>query len=126
MSGTKSPLDEIWADAARQFQEICGESLQRGDVKSFDDVRRKIENVNKQPSDPGDDQEDKWDKAKSVGLQSLKFMKLLLGAASQAATFVSHLTPSSPGAAEEEEYRTIIDIARFLSRLPPPISQAPP
>lgn len=94
MSETPISLDEIWAEAARQFHDICGESLQRGDVKSFDDVRRKIENVSKQPYGASDDQEDKWDKAKGVGLQSLKYMKMLLGAASQAATFVGHIIPS--------------------------------
>lgn len=90
MSETSVSLDEIWTEAAKQFQEICGESLQKGDVQSFDDVRRKIENVNKQPYGAGDDEQDKWDKAKSVGLQSLKYMRMLLGAASQASTFVRH------------------------------------
>ncbi|KAJ0116751.1 neutral permease protein [Diaporthe amygdali] len=88
MTDTKVSLDEIWAEAARQFQDICGESLQRGDVKSFDDVRKKIENANKQPGYVNDESEDKWEKAKTVGLQSLKYMKMLLGAASQAAVFI--------------------------------------
>jgi hypothetical protein len=94
MSETKASFDELWADAARQFEEICGESLQRGDVKSFDDVRKKIENINKQPEDGSDDKDNKWDKVKSVGLQSLQFMKILVGVASQAAAFVSHTTLS--------------------------------
>lgn len=96
MTDTKVSLDEIWAEAARQFQEICGESLQRGDVKSFDDVRKKIENANKQPGYVNDEPEDKWEKAKTVGLQSLKYMKMLLGAASQAAVFVSDYALLSP------------------------------
>ncbi|KAM3073649.1 hypothetical protein ACMFMG_004466 [Clarireedia jacksonii] len=96
MSETKASFDELWADAARQFQEICGESLQRGEVKSFDDVRMKIENINKQQTDGSDDKENKWDKVKSVGLKSLKFMKILVGVASQAAEF----TPIPSGAAE--------------------------
>lgn len=90
----KASLDEIWADAAKQFQDICGESLQRGDIKSFDDVRKKIENVDKQANGDVAEKEEKWDQAKSIGLQTLKYMKLLLGAASQASTFVRHL--SSP------------------------------
>lgn len=90
MSENMTSLEDIWVEAAKRFQEICGESLQRGDVKSFDDVKKKIENVNKQnPYGASDEQDDKWDKAKSVGLQSLKYMKMLLGAASQAAVFVS-------------------------------------
>lgn len=81
-------LDEIWTEAAKKFHEICGESLLKGDVKSFDDVRKKIEEVNKQPYGGDVDHEEKWDKAKSVGLKSLKYMKMLLGAAAQASTFV--------------------------------------
>ncbi|KAI3393281.1 hypothetical protein diail_4491 [Diaporthe ilicicola] len=88
MSDTTISLEGIWAEAAKQFQEICGEALLRGDVKSFDDVKKQIENVNKQPYGVSDEQDDKWDKAKSVGLQSLKYMKMLLGAASQAAVFI--------------------------------------
>lgn len=93
MSDATISLDEIWAEAQRQFQDICGQSLQRGDVKSFDDVRRKIENLDKQLNGASDEQEDRWDKAKNVGLQSLKLIKMLIGAASQAATFVGYTTP---------------------------------
>lgn len=89
-------------EATRQFQDICGESLQRGDVKGFDDVKRKIDNVNKQPYGVSDEQEDKWDKAKIMGLQSLKYIKLLLGAAASAATFVSHLVYSSRAGVNED------------------------
>lgn len=97
MSEPTISLEDIWAEAAKRFQEICGESLQRGDVKNFDDVKKKIENVNKQPYGASDEQDDKWDKAKSVGLQSLKYMKMLLGAASQAAVFVSLIVAHSSG-----------------------------
>lgn len=93
MSDTIISLDEIWAEAQRQFQEICGQSLQRGDVKSFDDVRRKIENLDTQLNGASDGQGDRWDKAKDVGLQSLKLIKMLIGAASQAVTLVSYTTP---------------------------------
>ncbi|KAI1411841.1 hypothetical protein F5Y13DRAFT_200538 [Hypoxylon sp. FL1857] len=79
-------MEEMWAAAAKAFTEICGESLQRGDVKGFDDVQRKIESVSKASYDVG--QEDKWDKAKTVGLKSLKYLKMLVGAASQASSFI--------------------------------------
>jgi hypothetical protein len=91
MSDTKASFDELWADAARRFEEICGESIQRGEVKSFDDVRKKIEDINKDREDGSDDKDHKWDKVKSVGLQSLQFMKILVGVASQAAAFVSDI-----------------------------------
>ncbi|KAI0139513.1 hypothetical protein F4776DRAFT_592485 [Hypoxylon sp. NC0597] len=83
----ETAMKEMWADAAKAFEDICGESLQRGDVKGFDDVQRKIEGVSKASyEDAG--QEDKWEKAKSVGLKSLKYLKLLVGAASQVSSFI--------------------------------------
>lgn len=79
-------MKEMWAEAAKSFESICGESLQRGEVRSFEDVRAKIESRSK----PGVDDEpgDRWEKAKSVGLESLKYLKLLVGAACQASEFV--------------------------------------
>ncbi|KAJ7898401.1 hypothetical protein B0H13DRAFT_2252255 [Mycena leptocephala] len=76
------------ARAAKAFESICGESVQKGDVKNFDDVQRKIESGSKASYGLDAEQEDKWDKAKSVGLQSLKYLKMLVGAASQASSFV--------------------------------------
>ncbi|KAI1376576.1 hypothetical protein F4677DRAFT_418942 [Hypoxylon crocopeplum] len=84
----EASMKEIWAAAAKAFEDICGESLQRGDVKGFDDVQRKIEGVGKATYGIDAGQEDKWDKAKSVGLKSLKYLKLLVGAASQASSFI--------------------------------------
>ncbi|KAI0534357.1 hypothetical protein GGR58DRAFT_483176 [Xylaria digitata] len=79
-------MEEIWAEAAKSFESICGESLQRGDVKNFDDLQTKIESSSKPGGDDGSG--DRWAKAKSVGLQSLKYLKLLVGAASQASEFI--------------------------------------
>ncbi|KAF7368172.1 putative neutral amino acid permease protein [Mycena venus] len=88
---TKPPegeMSKMWAEAAKAFESICGESLQKGDVKNFDDVQRKIESSSKASYGLDVEQDDKWDKAKSVGLQSLKYLKMLVGAASQASSFV--------------------------------------
>ncbi|KAI1138512.1 hypothetical protein F5Y05DRAFT_42402 [Hypoxylon sp. FL0543] len=81
-------MKETWAAAAKAFEDICGESLQRGDVKGFEDVQRKIEAVSQASYGTDAGQEDKWEKAKSVGLKSLKYLKLLVGAASQASSFI--------------------------------------
>lgn len=83
-------MDEIWIKAAKAFEEICGESLQRGDIKGFDDVRKKIEGGGEaSTSDADPDHEAKWKKAKSAGLLSLQYLKLLVGAASKASSLVS-------------------------------------
>ncbi|KAJ6475541.1 hypothetical protein C8R45DRAFT_1159682 [Mycena sanguinolenta] len=89
---TKPPegeMSKMWAEAAKAFETICGESLQKGDVKSFEEVQRKIESGSKALAyDLDAEQKDKWDRAKRVGLQSLKYLKMLVGAASQASSFV--------------------------------------
>ncbi|KAI0444998.1 hypothetical protein F4803DRAFT_560482 [Xylaria telfairii] len=79
-------MKEMWAEAARSFESICGESLQRGEVRSFEDVRAKIEISSKPGVDDGPG--DRWEKAKSAGLESLKYLKLLVGAACQASEFI--------------------------------------
>ncbi|KAJ6534644.1 hypothetical protein DFH09DRAFT_1325264 [Mycena vulgaris] len=87
---TKPPegeMSKMWAEAAEAFESICGESLQKGDVKNFDDVQMRIESGSKASYGLDAEQEDKWEKAKSVGLQSLKYLKMLVGAASQASSF---------------------------------------
>lgn len=81
-------VKELWAEAAKAFEEICGESLQRGDVKGFDDVQKKIESAGKASYGIDAEEEGKWEKAKIVGLKSLKYLKMLVGAASQASSFV--------------------------------------
>ncbi|RFU74301.1 hypothetical protein TARUN_7928 [Trichoderma arundinaceum] len=85
---TQVSMKEIWDAAAKDFERICGQSLQRGDVRSFDDVQKKIKSTNQLSFGANDEQDDKWEKAKSVGLQSLKYLKMLVGAASQAASFI--------------------------------------
>ena len=86
-----SPMEEMWAAAAQAFESICGESLRKGDVKSFDDVQEKIENSGQMDFGIDAGPEDNWEKAKSVGLESLKYLKMLVGAASQASSFVCFL-----------------------------------
>ncbi|KAH0489615.1 hypothetical protein TgHK011_010035 [Trichoderma gracile] len=83
-------MQQIWDAAAKDFESICGESLQKGQVKSFDDVQNKIRTANQGPSQQDGDEEQnaKWEKAKSVGLESLKYLKMLVGAASQASSFI--------------------------------------
>ncbi|KAI8254190.1 hypothetical protein K4K58_006528 [Colletotrichum sp. SAR11_239] len=88
-------MDKIWAEAAASFESICGESLKRGEVKSFEDVQRRIEKTCERASGPESKPEDKWDTAKTVGLKSLQYLKLLVGAAAQA----SSLIPIPPVAA---------------------------
>ncbi|EGR45332.1 uncharacterized protein TRIREDRAFT_111202 [Trichoderma reesei QM6a] len=83
-------MQQMWDAAAKDFESICGESLQKGHkVKSFDDVQDKIRNANQgSPQDGDEEQNAKWEKAKSVGLESLKYLKMLVGAASQASSFI--------------------------------------
>ncbi|KAH0432134.1 NACHT and TPR domain-containing protein [Colletotrichum camelliae] len=88
-------MDKIWAEAAASFESICGESLKRGEVKSFEDVQRRIEKTCERASISEAKPEDKWDTAKTVGLKSLQYLKLLVGAAAQA----SSLIPIPPVAA---------------------------
>ncbi|KAL7914155.1 hypothetical protein GGI35DRAFT_490457 [Trichoderma velutinum] len=81
-------MKEIWDAAAKEFEAICGESLQRGQIRSFEDVQKKIKSANQVSSSADEEQNVKWEKAKSVGLQSLKYLKMLVGAASQASSFI--------------------------------------
>lgn len=111
-------MKDLWDKAAVAFERICGESLQRGDVKTFDDVRRKIEEGTKASYDT-DEGEDKWEKAKSVGLKSLKFMKMLVGAASQASGVVCCI-------ASLFSTRYTLKPPRYLSLNGPPTSPVPP
>ncbi|KAK3360591.1 hypothetical protein B0T25DRAFT_578485 [Lasiosphaeria hispida] len=88
MSWKVSPMEGIWAEAAREFESICGKSLQKGDVKGFDDVQRKIEESSMATYSTDAGQQEKWQKAKGVGLKSLQYLKMLVGAASQASSFI--------------------------------------
>jgi hypothetical protein len=82
----ETSMEEMWAEAAKAFENICGKSLLKGNVVNFDDVQRKIESINKAMY--SEEPADKWEKAKNVGLKSLKYLKMLVGAASQATSFV--------------------------------------
>ncbi|KAI0875166.1 hypothetical protein GGS24DRAFT_307538 [Hypoxylon argillaceum] len=86
LPGGKMSMKEIWAEAAKSFEDICGKSLQNGDMRNFDDVRIKIESGDN--AGTGDGPDPRWDKAKSMGLECLKYLKLLVGAASQASSLI--------------------------------------
>lgn len=86
--GKVSQMEDMWAEAAKEFENICGKSLQNGDVKGLDDLRKKIEEDNTATYSTDAGREAKWQKAKDVGLKSLKYLKMLVGAASQASSFV--------------------------------------
>lgn len=81
-------MKELWDEAAKEFENICGVSLQTGNIRSFEDLQRKVENTNNTSSRLEDGEKAKRDKAKSVGLTSLKCLKLLVGFASQASSVV--------------------------------------
>ncbi|KAJ0122476.1 neutral permease protein [Diaporthe amygdali] len=80
-------IKELWDQAAADFETICGKSLRQGRVKTFDDVKRIIE---KDRSTTSHDavQQDGWEKAKSVGLKTLKCLKLLANVAAQGASLI--------------------------------------
>lgn len=81
-------IDDLWDEAAKSFEEICGKSLQKGKVKSFDDVQRTIENNGQGIASGDSSHQAEWDTAKNIGLQSLKYLKLLVSVAAQGASFV--------------------------------------
>ncbi|KAK7739678.1 hypothetical protein SLS53_005645 [Cytospora paraplurivora] len=81
-------MESLWIEADIRFKEICGKSLQKGDVKSFDDLKKKIEEDDKKYGTDQGEEKKKWDKAKSVGLKSLEYLKMLVGVASQASGFI--------------------------------------
>ncbi|KAK0619086.1 hypothetical protein B0T14DRAFT_554464 [Immersiella caudata] len=81
-------MEELWADAAKKFEDISGQSLLRGDVKGFDDVQKRIETAGQAATLPEDEKAKKWEKAKNVGLVSLRLLKMLVGAASQASSVI--------------------------------------
>jgi hypothetical protein len=86
--GMASQMEDMWAEAAKEFENICGKSLQNGDVKGLDDLRKRIEEDNTATYGADAGREAKWQKAKDMGLTSLKYLKMLVGAASQASSFV--------------------------------------
>ncbi|KFY11729.1 hypothetical protein V492_04296 [Pseudogymnoascus sp. VKM F-4246] len=83
-----SEMEKMWDEAEGEFEKICSKSLKRGDVKGFDDVRRMIEGSTTASYGDDAEQKDKWEKAKNVGLESLKYLKLIVGAASLASSAI--------------------------------------
>lgn len=81
-------MTEMWAAAEKAFESICHESLQKGEVKGFDDVQRMIEKATTASYGIDAEERDKWKKARSVGFESLKYLKLLVVAASLATSTV--------------------------------------
>ncbi|KAI0479393.1 hypothetical protein GGR56DRAFT_634769 [Xylariaceae sp. FL0804] len=81
-------MEEIWAEAAKDFERICGEQLKRGDVRSFEDVQKKIVSGSKASREKDEANGAKWETMKSLGLESLRFLKVLVGTAAQAASFL--------------------------------------
>ena len=87
--GGETVMMGIWHDAAKSFEKICGKSLlTRGDVKSFDDVEKIIQNINQGKRVDSPEQKGDWDEVKRVGLTSLKWLKVIVGLASQASSLV--------------------------------------
>ncbi|KAI1631030.1 hypothetical protein F4809DRAFT_646823 [Biscogniauxia mediterranea] len=85
----KASMKDMWAAAAKAFENICGESLHKGEVKSFDDVQRKIEISGRVSVSKDAESENNWSTmAKNVGLKSLKYLRMFVGAASQASSLI--------------------------------------
>lgn len=79
-------MEKLWAEAAKSFEEICHESLQRGEITGFDQLKKKIEDSSKISDGFDEEGKGKWEKAKNVGLESLKYLRMLIGAASPASS----------------------------------------
>lgn len=80
-------IKEMWIEAAQEFEKICGQSLEKGKFKSFDDVRKEIESTEK-ASYVDNLNKDKWDRAKDAAIKVLRGLKHLIGMASGAVSFV--------------------------------------
>jgi hypothetical protein len=89
-------MEEMWADAAKAFEEICGQSLHRGDVKGFDDVRKKIESAGQASHDPGGGETQKMGEVEERWPSFAAVAEMLVGAASQASSAVSAFLPGAP------------------------------
>ncbi|KAJ5016676.1 putative neutral amino acid permease protein [Colletotrichum sp. SAR 10_99] len=81
-------IQDMWKKAAIAFEEICNESLQNGEIRDFTDVQKKIEESGRASFDDKSEAEDKWKSARDAGLGALNYLKMLVGIASQAATFI--------------------------------------
>ncbi|KAJ7678121.1 hypothetical protein DFH06DRAFT_1291418 [Mycena polygramma] len=89
----KQPLEvsavmkEMWEDAAKAFESICGQSLQKGEVKNFDELQKKIESSSDLKA-TDEEKEDTQEKSKKLGLKLLKYLKVLVGVATEASSLV--------------------------------------
>jgi hypothetical protein len=82
-------MSSMWSDAGEAFEKICGLSLTRGDIKNFDDVERMIEGLSAASYGFDTARDDgKRAKARRAGLNVLKYLKMLVSAASHASSFV--------------------------------------
>ncbi|KAL6907289.1 hypothetical protein GGI43DRAFT_257779 [Trichoderma evansii] len=89
LSEGQALMNQLWIEAAEYFKETCGESLQNGKIKGLDDVEKEIMSIHMKTADgDGNQEQDKWKKTKEIGLTSLKYLKMLVGAASSVAPFV--------------------------------------
>lgn len=86
-------IQDMWEKAAIAFEEICKESLQEGEIRDFADVQKKIEESGQASFGNERITEDKWKSARDAGLGALNYLKMLVGIASQAATFVRPVMP---------------------------------
>lgn len=87
----KISMDEMWTEAANEFEKICHKPLRKDGVNTvmtFDDVQRQIESVTKASYGPDENHRLKRERAKNIGLESLKLLKMLVGTAAQAAALV--------------------------------------
>ncbi|KAH8880886.1 hypothetical protein GQ53DRAFT_736167 [Thozetella sp. PMI_491] len=75
-------ISEMWADAQVEFERLSRKPLDRGPLKSFEDVQAEIE-LRGDPGYSDDNKKDGWDRTKSVGLKVLHCLKLLAGVATQ-------------------------------------------
>ncbi|KAJ4414461.1 hypothetical protein N0V82_007910 [Gnomoniopsis sp. IMI 355080] len=89
----EAAVQKLWEEAAEDFRKICGESLNRGDIKTFEDVRTTIEAMGGEGGNASSDaaHSDDWrEKTKSVGLQCLHYLSVLVPAPQAAVTMVSN------------------------------------
>ncbi|KAI3323634.1 hypothetical protein HD806DRAFT_497394 [Xylariaceae sp. AK1471] len=111
-AGKVSQMEEMWSEAAKEFEKICGKSLQNGNVKGFDDLQKKIKGGNTATYSTDAEQEAKWQKAKDVGLRSLQYVKLLVGVASQASLFIP--VPGAVASITSNALCFVFDIAQAI------------
>ncbi|UZP40549.1 hypothetical protein NXS19_008365 [Fusarium pseudograminearum] len=86
LSPDEMSFDDLWDKAAKYFEDVCGKSLRDGNIRTFDDVEKQIEKQNQLYSDSDDKSKNRWEKTKGMGLETLKYLRALLGVASSASS----------------------------------------